>query len=550
MKAKIKIAAIVMIAMSFGAKAQNSYPKTGTVSFYDITSTQTIPKLSLGRHAGEAFNFYVSDYVGTIKFKQDEPNSMHEMRFDIESPTINEMNYAFMFNGVSKFRIKSNGNLGIGTSQPKSKLDFGNNHSDPSVFPNKITLWSGEENNYFGFGISSSDLDYFSQGNHRFYTEYNGTPGSEKMVIQSNGNVGIGTTSPQDLLNLHNPDQTSNIGLKITRGNENHGLRLGVNNTHAFLWTTENQNLVLATSDKERLTVTSGGNVGIGTTSPQDLLNLHNSDQTSNIGLKITRGNENHGLRLGVNNSYAFLWTTENQNLVLATSDKERLTVTSGGYVGIGNSSPSTKLDVGGELKTNWGRLVLRDNSLEEWYTNGPARLAVNYLGYQKGDSQFRDYTIYNGKRVGILHVSGEQESVGIGTENTFGYKLAVNGKIGAKEVKVEVNSPWPDFVFEKNYNLPTLKEVENHIKEKGHLKNIPNAKEVEKNGFFLGEMDSKLLQKIEELTLYTIEQEKKLNAQKEEIENLKTQNSKIDEQQKKIERLEMLVNKLLKDKK
>ncbi|MCF2875398.1 MULTISPECIES: hypothetical protein [unclassified Tenacibaculum] len=450
--------------------------------------------------------------------------------------------------------------------------------------------------------------------------------GTGNFAFDYHGRLGIGTTSPQDLLNLHNPDQTSNIGLKITRGNENHGLRLGVNNTHAFLWTTENQNLVLATSDKERLTVTSGGNVGIGTTSPQDLLNLHNSDQTSNIGLKITRGNENHGLRLGVNNSYAFLWTTENQNLVLATSDKERLTVTSGGNVGIGttnpsagleinkgntndvalllkssgpgwgsglqlynlasdkqfgmysgndgkwhfthegngdrlvidnagnvgigNSSPSTKLDVGGELKTNWGRLVLRDNSLEEWYTNGPARLAVNYLGYQKGDSQFRDYTIYNGKRVGILHVSGEQESVGIGTENTQGFKLGVNGRIAATEVKVATYAKWPDFVFEKNYNLPTLKEVENHIKEKGHLKNIPDAKEVEKNGFFLGEMDSKLLQKIEELTLYTIEQEKKLNAQKEEIENLKTQNSKIDEQQKKIERLEMLVNKLLKDKK
>ena len=81
----------------------------------------------------------------------------------------------------------------------------------------------------------------------------------------------------------------------------------------------------------------------------------------------------------------------------------------------------------------------------------------------------------------------------------------------------------WSDFVFFKDYKLPTLKEVENHIKEKGHLKDIPSAKEVEKNGFFLGEMDAKLLQKIEELTLYTIEQEKKIKAfEKEKLQNRK----------------------------
>ena len=117
----------------------------------------------------------------------------------------------------------------------------------------------------------------------------------------------------------------------------------------------------------------------------------------------------------------------------------------------------------------------------------------------------------------------------------------------------------WSDFVFFKDYKLPTLKEVENHIKEKGHLKDIPSAKEVEKNGFFLGEMDAKLLQKIEELTLYTIEQEKKIKAfekeklkiekQQKEIEELKKQNSKIDKQQNEIDELKALVQKLLKDK-
>jgi len=89
----------------------------------------------------------------------------------------------------------TSGNVGIGTTEPVSRLDLGTNYSDPGTYPNKITLWQGGANKYFGFGISVADLDYFSQHNHRFYTGYNGTPGSEKMVISSNGNVGIGTTN-------------------------------------------------------------------------------------------------------------------------------------------------------------------------------------------------------------------------------------------------------------------------------------------------------------------------------------------------------------------
>src|SRR5690606_31369179 len=101
--------------------------------------------------------------------------------------------------------------------------------------------------------------------------------------------------------------------------------------------------------------------------------------------------------------------------------------------------------------------------------------------------------------------------NVGIGTIAPGNWKLAVNGEIRAKEIKVETG--WSDFVFKNDYALPTLEEVEKHIKEKGHLKDIHSAKEVEENGIYLGEMDSKLLKKIEELTLYIIEQNKRIEA-------------------------------------
>jgi hypothetical protein len=119
--------------------------------------------------------------------------------------------------------------------------------------------------------------------------------------------------------------------------------------------------------------------------------------------------------------------------------------------------------------------------------------------------------------------------NVGIATINTGTHKLAVEGSIGAREIKVEIGS-WSDFVFFKNYNLPTLKEVETHIAEKGHLQDIPSAKEVKENGIFLGDMNAKLLQKIEELTLYTIQQQKELEQQKEKNTSLENRLKKIEQ--------------------
>ncbi|OYQ33023.1 hypothetical protein CHU92_13970 [Flavobacterium cyanobacteriorum] len=110
--------------------------------------------------------------------------------------------------------------------------------------------------------------------------------------------------------------------------------------------------------------------------------------------------------------------------------------------------------------------------------------------------------------------------NIGIGTssftDGSDNYRLSVNGNIRAYRVKVYTT--WADYVFEDDYELPTLEEVEQHIKEKGHLKDIPSAKEVEAKGIELGEMNKLLLQKIEELTLYTIELNKELKILKEQL--------------------------------
>jgi len=115
------------------------------------------------------------------------------------------------------------------------------------------------------------------------------------------------------------------------------------------------------------------------------------------------------------------------------------------------------------------------------------------------------------------------QGNVGIGTTSTGIHKLAVEGSIGARRVKVN-QTGWADFVFQPDYQLPTLHEIETYIKSNQHLPGMPTAAEVEKEGLDLGETDKKLLQKIEELTLYLIDQQKQLKSQQEQINLLQMQ--------------------------
>lgn len=100
--------------------------------------------------------------------------------------------------------------------------------------------------------------------------------------------------------------------------------------------------------------------------------------------------------------------------------------------------------------------------------------------------------------------------NVGIGISDTQGYKLAVNGIIRAKEIIVD--SEWADFVFKKDYKLPTLGEVKKHIEDKGTLPGVPSESDVKTNGVNLGEVNAILLQKIEELTLYVIKLQEEVN--------------------------------------
>ncbi len=117
------------------------------------------------------------------------------------------------------------------------------------------------------------------------------------------------------------------------------------------------------------------------------------------------------------------------------------------------------------------------------------------------------------------FHVGGNV-MIGAGNPAT-GYALSINGKLVCEELKVQLDAAWPDYVFSDQYKLKPLGELESFIQTNKHLPNIPSAAEVESNGLMVGDMQKKLLEKVEELTLYVIElnkQNKELHRQIEEI--------------------------------
>ncbi len=186
-----------------------------------------------------------------------------------------------------------------------------------------------------------------------------------------------------------------------------------------------------------------------------------------------------------------------------------------GAAIGFGNGQAGSA-----EIWTGWTNGKLYSRFLRDC-CQGWSSWNEIWTANTDGSGSGLDADTVDGLQPLLIQNSG---NVGLGT-TTPDEKLAVNGNIHTKEVRVDLIG-WSDFVFEKDYNLPTLKDVENHIKEKGHLKDIPSAKEVAENGILLGNMNAKLLQKIEELTLYTIEQQKLIEEQSRAIkalqENLK----------------------------
>ncbi|SMD37012.1 hypothetical protein SAMN04488029_3190 [Reichenbachiella faecimaris] len=280
------------------------------------------------------------------------------------------------------------------------------------------------------------------------------------------------------------------------------------------------------TEDVERLRISQNGNIGIGVTNPINALHLAN---LTNDGINL---NSEFRLRTSsVSNNFVLEHIADEGNLIIRSIeagdiDGDLIINDLGGNVGIGVNNPLAKLSI--QSSGTIGSGDYQNSSV--YLTDGSQKMGIDpnqiYAGQDLNfsASTFIKILTADVERLRIL----QNGSVGIGTSTTGTHKLAVEGSIGAREIKVEA-SGWSDFVFYDSYKLRSLEEVEEHINEKGHLPEIPSEAEVTENGVNLGEMDAKLLQKIEELTLYLIEQNKELKTANQRIEQLEQKISQLE---------------------
>jgi hypothetical protein len=258
----------------------------------------------------------------------------------------------------------------------------------------------------------------------------------------------------------------------------------------------------------ERMRIASNGYVGIGTNSPGDLLDLKGT--VGNIrfskdgnGISFNRPNANYIVANNIGGFFVFQTGGGN----------ERMRIDSLGNVGIGVAVPAARLEVGGAGEP----LRLSRAGAGTWsfaLTSDPAGVG-NSVPFSSltlvNRTSAGDFAIATQSAAQPNFIVKQNGSVGIGTLDPKTYKLAVEGTVGARRVKVTQQADWADFVFESDYKLPSLSEVEQFIIVNKRLPDVPSAKEVAKEGVDLGEMNKILLQKIEELTLHMIELEKQV---------------------------------------
>ncbi|HEX5111332.1 MAG TPA: hypothetical protein VFV79_00685 [Saprospiraceae bacterium] len=179
-----------------------------------------------------------------------------------------------------------------------------------------------------------------------------------------------------------------------------------------------------------------------------------------------------------------------------ATGFVNDLVVSNNGWVGIGTENPQTRLTIDGGSDVGNGS----GGYLQLGLTSG-----LN-VGFDNNEIQGRS----NGL-VSRLVLNNGGGAVQVGSAITpAGYSFSVNGKVICEELKIQPSSSWPDYVFTQDYQLPSLAELRDFIHTNHHLPNIPSAKQVEENGVMVGDMQRRMMEKIEELTLYVLQLEEK----------------------------------------
>jgi len=420
-------------------------------------------------------------------------------------------------------RIDHNGRLGIGTSTPSTALQIGNTSGN-----NFITLAGGSTGSSYGINYAFSN------------------PGSNIYA--------------QTMLDW---DTRATRGLQFN-SQSGYGFSFNtIDNTGAY-----QSNLV---------TITGAGKVGINATSPVSTLEVNSGTANTPAGLVLNQGtasgNGNSSRLFFANsgdittNSFSIFKNVNNLTFSYganpgSSSGTFAMVLRNDGNIGIGTNAPNAKLDVSGTFfsggsAANLDPTIGTPISLSPLSSSGKMLIGWNRSGgggetdfiTNQGSGDKGGYSFYqysnSGTLTNLMSINGATGNVWIASPNTLPsfsdiYKLNVNGDVRAN--RLYVNTTGADFVFEPNYTLIPLSQLEKYVTTNHHLPGIETANTMQKDGVDVGGNQTKLLQKIEELTLYVIAQDKQQKqTTTENAELVKTVNGQKELLQKQQELLDQL---------
>ena len=467
----------------------NSAPQTtlSTTGLFGIgTITPTLAGLTVNKSVGATYGIFGDDVAG-VSVQANFPgigfneyynggskflSTGYGGKFIVNTSTGDLNWYASSASGVADGNMIINQRLGLSREGSMFLKGIDNGY----IFTDRSST------NYNGWNL------YANAGKASLF-RYN--QGGNTITIDSVGSLGLqGITTMTAPLTLNN-----SIGNKIDFYYNSPTSRYGIGLQGSLLQMYSDG----ASSDiafgfgssasfTERMRIKGNGNVGINTSTPTAPLSFSN-----NSGNKISLFGDATGghFGLGIQGGLFQIYSSTNNNDIA---------------FGFGNSAAFT------ENARLFGSGNMHIGKYTSWASAADNR-KINF-----GDADY----IYIGEvgdddrlEMQASQFNFKNGDVFIGTTDFVkgaGYKLRVGGKIFSEEVRVQLQSAWPDYVFEKNYKKLSLAELEKYLQANKHLPNIPSAKEVEATGQNVGEIQRKMLEKIEELSLYIIELKKEID--------------------------------------
>ncbi len=361
---------------------------------------------------------------------------------------------------------------------------------------------------------------------------FNTATGFQSLYHNTTG--GYNTASGEySLFNNTSGTRNTAVGRSALYSNVSGKYNLSLGYASQYMRTTGNYNLAVGASSGYYNTI-GYNNVILGYAA--DYYNAEGSDNTI-IGFKagygssgvVHNGNIFIGYKAGYNELTSNKLYIQNSDTSkpLIYGDFETNELGFNGKVGIGTHSPLSQLHIHDPNNTNSKIYITpKTSSSGDSATlflaednNATYGMYWMYDGFENEMELWgKSSTAVNGPHFKIKRNNG---MVAIGDYYADGYRLSVDGKIMCEEVRVSLQDDWPDYVFHKNYDLLSVGRLEKYIDANGHLPNIPSSEAIENSGLEVGEMQRLMMEKIEELTLYIIEQQKHIEELEGKIDKL-----------------------------